>query len=95
MSTGRSIKLMVKHGYRQAMKNGQKLVCGICDKPINYQSDLSIDHILAKANGGTNSPFNFQPSHYWCNKKKDRLSQEDARKAVEYLNDDTNISTNY
>lgn len=30
----------------------------------------SVDHIIARANGGTNDPANLQLAHLWCNQVK-------------------------
>lgn len=45
--------------------------CGICGGPLN--GDHSIDHILAKRNGGSNRLENLQLSHTACNQRKNRM----------------------
>ena len=47
-----------------------RITCLICEKPIRYYSDLTIDHILPKSKGGTGRLDNLAPAHFHCNQKK-------------------------
>ena len=50
--------------------------CAICDKPMNFttgQSDpdyVSVDHVVALADGGPHKLENIQLTHIKCNKSK-------------------------
>lgn len=51
--------------------------CGICGDAVDLalrRSEsvfcASIDHIVARANGGTDEPSNLQLAHFWCNAVK-------------------------
>lgn len=56
--------------------------CGICGEDVDLdltRADsvfcASIDHIVPRANGGTDDPTNLQLAHFWCNTvKSDRES---------------------
>lgn len=71
-----------KHGIsvgQLAKRDGTD--CGICGDPVDMTVRLpnrmcaSIDHVLARANGGTNNPENLQLAHLLCNaRKSDRIS---------------------
>jgi 5-methylcytosine-specific restriction endonuclease McrA len=43
------------------------LLCGICGQPIVPPEQPTIDHIVAKAEGGPNSFENLRLAHYRCN----------------------------
>ena len=53
--------------YRIAIDNSVYPECPRCKKPIVRQGDLSIDHIVPKACGGTDDIENLQPMHRDCN----------------------------
>lgn len=46
-------------------------MCGICHYPIE-PGDLMIDHIIALADGGSDTIDNKQPTHAACNLRKGR-----------------------
>lgn len=61
------------------------LECSICgdlvDLTLKYP-DLfraSVDHVLARANGGTDYPENLALAHLWCNQVKNRFKDVDLR----------------
>ena len=53
-----------------------KPACGICEQPIDYTlttpdpMSYEVDHILALANGGTDTLDNKQAAHRRCNQTK-------------------------
>ena len=53
--------------YRIAIANFVYPQCPYCKEPIMRQGDLSIDHIIPKAHGGTDDISNLQPMHRGCN----------------------------
>lgn len=56
--------------------------CHLCGKPILTSRDLSIDHVLPRARGGSDSLENLRPAHVSCNSSKGaRISSE--QRAVE------------
>lgn len=70
MSKGRETKVALRRSFRDAFKGGGTITCSICEKPIRYFSDLTIDHILPKSNGGVGRIDNLAPAHFHCNQKK-------------------------
>jgi len=58
--------------YREMLRNGQVLICGICKEPISRGGDkgkgqVSVDHIHPVSKGGKNDKYNIQPAHQKCN----------------------------
>lgn len=47
--------------------------CGICGKPINFE-DMTVDHKIPLARGGTDDMENLQPAHLCCNRIKNGLN---------------------
>ncbi|MGY1773512.1 HNH endonuclease [Blastococcus sp. SYSU D00813] len=51
-------------------------LCGICDEPIELELRwpdpmcLTVDHVIALADGGLHEPANAQPAHMRCNARK-------------------------
>ena len=43
--------------------------CGICGKRVSL-ADMHLDHIVPLSKGGDHSPWNVQPAHELCNKRK-------------------------
>ena len=61
-------------GYRQhlpALIERQRGICEICGKalPLDW-SQIHVDHILPKSQGGTDAPDNLQAAHGSCNLRK-------------------------
>lgn len=51
--------------------------CGICDKPIGPNQELTFDHTIPLARGGEHTIENLRPAHRACNAwKRDRLPEE-------------------
>ena len=44
-------------------------ICQICGKPVN-KAEMTIDHIIPLAKGGSNEESNLQPAHEYCNQIK-------------------------
>lgn len=66
-----------KHGMsveQLAVRDGCE--CGICGEPVDMTLRApevmrpSVDHVKARARGGTNDPSNLQLAHFWCNARK-------------------------
>jgi hypothetical protein len=59
------MQLVTLHGW----------VCGRCGDPIDPKAPpsaprgLSIGHVVARANGGTDHPSNLRPEHLACNRE--------------------------
>ena len=56
--------------YRIAIDNFVYPECPYCKKSITQQDELTIDHIVPKAKGGTDDIENLQPMHKLCNSEK-------------------------
>lgn len=56
--------------YRIAIDNFVYPECPHCRKAIKTQEDLTIDHIVPRAKGGTDNIENLQPMHKTCNSNK-------------------------
>ena len=52
--------LIAKHG----------MVCALCGKPIESESELTVDHIIPRAMGGSTTYENCQLAHKACNFRK-------------------------
>lgn len=53
-------RLIAKHG----------MVCALCSKPIEYEHELTVDHIIPRAMGGATTYENCQLAHKDCNLRK-------------------------
>lgn len=73
MSAGRNTTIRDRH--RSAIRR-EKPPCGICGEDIDYSlrspdpMSFEVDHIIAIANGGTDTIENKQASHRKCNREK-------------------------
>ena len=56
--------------YRIAIDNMVYPECPYCKQPITNQDDLTMDHIVPRALGGTDNIENLQPMHKLCNSDK-------------------------
>ena len=61
---------VVRKRYVRELQALGAITCGICDFPIIRESELTVDHIVAKVHGGRNVVGNFQPAHLVCNQRK-------------------------
>lgn len=52
--------LIAKHG----------MVCALCSKPIESENELTVDHIIPRAMGGSTTYENCQLAHKECNLRK-------------------------
>lgn len=53
-------RLIAKHG----------MVCALCSKPIESENELTVDHIIPRAMGGSTTYENCQLAHKECNLRK-------------------------
>lgn len=66
----------VANVYRYQIFERDNWICQLCFKPIDRDvkagelMSVSLDHILALANGGTHEPSNTQTAHFICNSLK-------------------------
>ena len=62
---------MISRNLRLKIYKRDNYVCYICKKSLkNNKKIRSLDHVLARANGGTNSPNNLKTCCYKCNNNK-------------------------
>ncbi|MCK6508197.1 HNH endonuclease [Myxococcota bacterium] len=54
-----------KRNRRERVLATHGRVCWICGKPIG--DDLTLDHVKAKSEGGSNGEENLRPAHWKCN----------------------------
>ena len=55
---------------RQRLIAERGMVCGLCGKPIESESELTVDHIIPRAMGGSTTYENCQLAHKACNFRK-------------------------
>lgn len=55
---------------RQRLVAEHGMVCGLCGKPIESESELTVDHIIPRAMGGSTTYENCQLAHKACNFRK-------------------------
>ncbi len=48
----------------------RQLPCWLCLQPFAQRSDITADHFVPKANGGTDDLSNLRPAHSQCNTKR-------------------------
>ena len=53
----------------EQIKIRDKMICGICKRKVK-ETDLSFDHIIPLAMGGTHTENNIQVAHINCNRRK-------------------------
>lgn len=58
--------------WRRAIKSGEYICCHICKFPIMLGGNpslghLTCDHVIPKALGGKDAPWNYKPAHKKCN----------------------------
>lgn len=77
---------------RQRLIAERGMVCGLCGKPIESESELTVDHIIPRAMGGATVYKNCQLAHRKCNLAKGTTyidnetvekSNENAKKGLE------------
>lgn len=60
--------------------------CWLCGKPIDlalprtHRLGLTLDHVIARVNGGTNELANLRPAHSECNKRRGARSVRKTRR---------------
>jgi 5-methylcytosine-specific restriction endonuclease McrA len=69
---------------RQRVLQRDKNVCYLCEKKIDLR-DASVDHVIPKSKGGTNSMGNLRAAHKDCNFLKGDMSLDDYRKLYPVL----------
>lgn len=70
--------------YRRQYQLGA-LICGICEKEIEYRSEITTDHIIPKSRGGSNRKDNLQPAHKSCNGRKGNLLPEEYKRETRHF----------
>ena len=55
---------------RQRLIAEHGMVCGLCGKPIESKRELTVDHIIPRAMGGSTVYKNCQLAHRKCNLRK-------------------------
>lgn len=55
---------------RQRLIAEHGMVCAICGKPIESEHELTVDHIIPRAMGGSTTYENCQLAHKACNFRK-------------------------
>lgn len=74
-----------QRGYRhkwsaEALATRDGTDCGICGQPVDMASRWpdqmcpSVDHVISRADGGTDDPSNLQLAHLRCNHRKSKRS---------------------
>ena len=64
------IKNIEYNKQKQNLLRIQDGICTLCDGMINNTEKIEIDHIIAKADGGTNETSNLRLVHATCHKQK-------------------------
>lgn len=60
--------------WKGKIKKGIYPNCILCGKPITSVKELSQEHILPLARGGSNEDHNLYPSHKSCNNEKGSMT---------------------
>ena len=60
--------------WKRKIANGIYPKCILCGKPITSVKELSQEHILPLARGGSNEDYNLYPSHKVCNNEKGSMT---------------------
>lgn len=70
---------------RQRLIAEHGMVCGLCGKPIESESELTVDHIIPRAMGGSTTYENCQLAHKACNFRKGNkyIDPENAKNNAE------------
>lgn len=55
---------------RNRLVSEHGMVCALCGKPIESESELTVDHIIPRAFGGATTYDNLQLAHRKCNLEK-------------------------
>lgn len=78
-----------RHGHSaQALAARDGAVCQLCAQPVDMTlrkpdpASPSVDHIVARADGGTDDPANLQLAHLTCNQQKSKRSNWTLRGVV-------------
>jgi 5-methylcytosine-specific restriction endonuclease McrA len=64
-----------KRNRRERVLATHGRVCHLCGEPIGFETvghprALTLDHVVAKVDGGSNAEENLRPAHYQCNHKR-------------------------
>lgn len=55
---------------RAALIKRDGMVCALCKEPILHMRDLTIDHVVPLARGGTDKLENLRLAHEFCNNQR-------------------------
>lgn len=77
---------IIRHGYATTRRNGSTRAyraaratvianathCALCHLPFKPGDPIETDHVVAHADGGTDTITNLRPTHRHCNRKRGR-----------------------
>lgn len=57
-----------------AKRNGGIVPCYVCKRPVSVET-ASLEHVIRKRDGGSDSTENLAISHEWCNRNRDLIEE--------------------
>lgn len=72
----RSYRGREKAWIRRALIRRDGCVCSLCEEPIATMKDVTLDHIVPRSRGGSDTIENLQLAHERCNQAKDSMTPE-------------------